>query len=91
MFTFCEVLIWTILQEREKQRKLRVHEKSTYASRVNAKTASMRRAALGTSAEDISADLSQDLELKDDPGWTLAVTRGSVFLQLPPKRSSLCI
>ncbi|XP_076807264.1 cilia- and flagella-associated protein 100-like [Clavelina lepadiformis] len=63
-------------EERDRQRSLHVHEKTTYASRVNAKTASMRKAALATDAIDTdAADEMQDMALKDDPGWTMAVTR----------------
>ena len=37
----------------------------------------MRKAALATDAIDTdAADEMQDMALKDDPGWTMAVTRG---------------
>nr|XP_002131495.1 cilia- and flagella-associated protein 100 [Ciona intestinalis] len=62
-------------EERERQQKLKVHEKTTYASRVNAKTASMRRAALGSEELLHDEEDSIDLAVKDDPSWTLAVTR----------------
>lgn len=77
------------LQEREKQRKLRVHEKTTYASRVNAKTASMRKAALGS--DELLDDSAPDLALKDDPGWTLAVTRGRWLNKKVITSYSICI
>lgn len=60
-----------LFQEKERQKTLRVHEKTTYATRVNAKTASMRRAALDTEDDD-----DQARKIKDDPGWIMAVTRG---------------
>lgn len=60
-------------EERDQQRSLRVHEKTTYASRVNAKTAAMRKAVLGD--DESMEDAMKALAVKDDPGWTLAVTR----------------
>ncbi|XP_033103021.1 cilia- and flagella-associated protein 100-like [Anneissia japonica] len=65
--------------ERIHQRGLKVHEKTTYASRINAKTSSMRNP-----VADIEEDLSEDdnadgddkaVAVKDDPSYTLAVTR----------------
>lgn len=55
---------------------LKVSEKTTYASRINAKTAAMRKAVLGTREEEELVDAVKGLGVKDDPGWTLAVTRG---------------
>uniref|UniRef100_H2ZEG4 DUF4200 domain-containing protein n=1 Tax=Ciona savignyi TaxID=51511 RepID=H2ZEG4_CIOSA len=62
-------------EERNRQREMKVHEKTTYASRVNAKTASMRRAALGDDEGSTTDEDTLDLAVKDDPTWTLAVTR----------------
>ncbi|XP_070559221.1 cilia- and flagella-associated protein 100-like isoform X2 [Ptychodera flava] len=64
--------------ERTKQRSLKVHEKTTYASRVNAKRASMRKP-MGDSDEDLDLEDEKDTDkavaVKDDPQFTLAVTR----------------
>jgi len=62
-------------EERERQRSLKVHEKTTYASRVTAKTAAMRKATLDTDDVTGSDEEGGDLALKDDPAWTLTVTR----------------
>ncbi|EDO43894.1 predicted protein [Nematostella vectensis] len=65
-------------QERVKQRNLKVHEKSTYTSRVNAKTAAMRRIGEASDDEDIDEekkDKDGAIAVKDDPGFTLAITR----------------
>ncbi|XP_066285367.1 cilia- and flagella-associated protein 100-like isoform X2 [Branchiostoma lanceolatum] len=62
--------------ERVKQRNLRVHEKTTYATRVNAKTASMRKAVIESSdSEDEREDEDKAVAVKEDPSWTIAVTR----------------
>ncbi|VDI26690.1 Hypothetical predicted protein [Mytilus galloprovincialis] len=61
-------------QERLKQRELKVHEKTTYASKVNFRTASMIRPA--DSDEDGEAeDSDKAVAVKDDPQFTIAVTR----------------
>ncbi|XP_077981560.1 cilia- and flagella-associated protein 100-like [Glandiceps talaboti] len=64
--------------ERIKQRGLKVHEKTTYASRVNAKRASMRKP-MGESDDDLDLEDEKDTDkavaVKDDPQFTLAVTR----------------
>lgn len=65
-----------LLQERDRQRQLRVHEKTTYTTRVNAKTAAMRKGVLDTDDGDEYEEAVKGLSRKDDPGWTLAVTRG---------------
>lgn len=58
-----------------KQRELKVHEKTTYASKVNFRTASMIRPA--DSDEDGEAeDSDKAVAVKDDPQFTIAVTRG---------------
>jgi len=61
-------------QERIKQRSLKVHEKTTYATRVNFKTAQMIHP---ESSEEEKEDSDEDgaLNVKDDPQFTLAVTR----------------
>lgn len=61
-------------QERLKQRELKVHEKTTYASKVNFRTASMIRPA--DSDDDGEAeDSDKAVAVKDDPQFTIAVTR----------------
>jgi len=60
-------------QEREKQLKLKVHEKTTYSSRVNFRTAAMIHPAESESEEDEDNDKS--VAVKDDPQFTIAVTR----------------
>lgn len=66
-------------QERVQQRSLKVHEKTTYTSRVNAKTAAMRK--IGSESEDdffeeeIKKEKDGVIAVKDDPQFTLAITR----------------
>lgn len=66
-------------QERIQQRSLKVHEKTTYTSRVNAKTAAMRK--IGDDNEDdfVEEEKKKDkdgvIAVKDDPQFTLAITR----------------
>lgn len=61
-------------QERLRQRDLRVHEKTTYASKVNFKTASMIKP---TDSDDEEGEEESDkaVAVKDDPQFTIAVTR----------------
>ena len=69
-----------MIQERVQQRSLKVHEKTTYTSRVNAKTAAMRK--IGSESEDdffeeeIKKEKDGVIAVKDDPQFTLAITRG---------------
>ena len=63
-----------MLQERLRQRELKVHEKTTYASKVNFKTASMIKPA--DSDEEKEEDTDKAVAVKDDPQFTIAVTRG---------------
>ena len=57
-----------------------MHEKTTYTSRVNAKTAAMRK--IGDDSEDdfVEEEKKKDkdgvIAVKDDPQFTLAITRG---------------
>ncbi|KAK3737753.1 hypothetical protein QZH41_017217, partial [Actinostola sp. cb2023] len=65
-------------EERVQQRNLKVHEKTTYTSRVNAKTAAMRK--IGQTGDDeIVEEEKKDkdgaIAVKDDPQFTLAITR----------------
>lgn len=64
-------------QERIKQRSMKVHEKTTYSSRVNAKTAAMRK--IGEESDDEEGEEKKDkdgaIAVKDDPQFTLAITK----------------
>lgn len=66
-------------QERVQQRSLKVHEKTTYASRVNAKTAAMRKIADEDEDEFVEEEKKKEkdgvIAVKDDPQFTLAITR----------------
>lgn len=66
-------------QERINQRSLKVHEKTTYTSRVNAKTAAMRKIADDSEDEFIEEEKKKEkdgvIAVKDDPQFTLAITR----------------
>ncbi|XP_068759305.1 cilia- and flagella-associated protein 100-like isoform X1 [Montipora capricornis] len=66
-------------QERTQQRSLKVHEKTTYTSRVNAKTAAMRKIADESEDEFIEEEKKKEkdgvIAVKDDPQFTLAITR----------------
>ena len=54
-----------------------MHEKTTYTSRVNALRASMRRPLEELEAEEDEEDGDEKaLAVKDDPSFTIAVTRG---------------
>jgi len=65
-------------QERDKQLKQKVHEKTTYTSRINARTKSMIRPA-GDTDDDITdnEDDNDDsaMVLKDDPEFVLSTTK----------------
>lgn len=74
---FVCIFVFSHLQERIRQRGLKVAEKTTYTTRVNAKKASM----IHPTDSDEGGELSDEDELKalavkDDPQFTLAVTRG---------------
>ncbi|XP_076448152.1 cilia- and flagella-associated protein 100-like [Babylonia areolata] len=62
-------------QERIRQRKLHVHEKTTYASRVNFRTASMIHPAESEDEEEEEEETDKAVAVKDDPQFTIAVTR----------------
>merc|ERR1712154_433151 len=62
-----------LLRDKERQRKLKVHEKTTYASRVNFRTAAMIHPQGSESEEEEDADKA--VAVKDDPQFTIAVTR----------------
>lgn len=57
-----------------------MHEKTTYASRVNTKTAAMRKIADDSDDEFVEEEKQKEkdgvIAVKDDPQFTLAITRG---------------
>ena len=53
-----------------------MHEKTTYASRVNFRTASMIHPAESDDDEDKEEEMDKAVAVKDDPQFTIAVTRG---------------
>ena len=69
-----------LVQERQEQLKLKVHEKTTYTSRVNARTKAMIRPA-GDTDDDLSAEEEENedgtLVMKDDPEFVLSTTKGT--------------
>lgn len=58
-----------------------MHEKTTYTSRVNAKTAAMRKIADEGDDEFVEEEKKKEkdgvIAVKDDPQFTLAITRGT--------------
>lgn len=61
-------------QERLRQRDLKVHEKTTYASKVNFKTAQMIKPTDSDDEKD-EEETDKAVAVKDDPQFTIAVTR----------------
>lgn len=63
---------------------MKVHEKTTYSSRVNAKTAAMRK--IGEDSDEDEKEEKKDkdgtIAVKDDPQFTLAVTKGLFLLSV---------
>lgn len=59
-----------------------MHEKTTYTSRVNAKTAAMRKIADDDEDDFVEEEKKKEkdgvIAVKDDPQFTLAITRGGV-------------
>ena len=57
-----------------------MHEKTTYTSRVNTKTAAMRKIAYDSEDEFVEEEKKKEkdgvIAVKDDPQFTLAITRG---------------
>lgn len=62
-------------QQRKEQQKLKIHEKTTYASRVNAKTVAMRKIVDDINDDDDMDTKDEDGVVKDDPQFTLTTTR----------------
>lgn len=67
-------------QQRKEQQKLKIHEKTTYASRVNAKTVAMRKIVDDINDDDDMDTKDEDGVVKDDPQFTLTTTRGPQYL-----------
>ncbi|XP_064605525.1 LOW QUALITY PROTEIN: cilia- and flagella-associated protein 100-like [Liolophura sinensis] len=61
-------------QERVRQRQLKVHEKTTYASKINFRTAGMIHPA-DSEEDEKEEDSDKAVAVKDDPQFTIAVTR----------------
>lgn len=65
-------------KEREVQKKQKVHEKTTYTYRINARTKAMIRPA-GDTDDDLSDEEDKEKDgtmvLKDDPGFVLSTTK----------------
>lgn len=65
-------------EERQKHLKLKVYEKTTYTSRVNARTKAMIRPA-GDTDDDLSEDEGENedgtIVMKDDPDFVLSTTK----------------
>jgi hypothetical protein len=70
-------------EDRSRERKLPVHEKSTYTSRMNARLSSLRKTIL--SPDDTHADIKgfdQATRLHEDTQFVLSTTRGKARLLL---------
>lgn len=57
-----------------RQRELKVHEKTTYASRVCFRPATLIHPPESDSDDEIESDKA--VAVKDDPQFTIAITRG---------------
>ena len=68
----------SVCQERARERKLHVHEKTTYMSRMNTRMSSLRRAVVTPDSSDSSdlASMDKTTRLQDDTQFILATTRG---------------
>ena len=64
-------------KERETQRELKVHQKTTYASRINARTKAIIKPAADIEEEVIDEEKSKEgvWTVKDDPQFVLTTTR----------------
>ena len=70
---------------------MHVHEKSTYASRVNFRTASMIHPAESDDEEEKEEDTDKAVAVKDDPQFTIAVTRGECYLKTICSSITICV
>lgn len=66
------------MKETQRQHKLPVHEKTTYNSRINYRNSAM----IQPKPSDDEAEQESDnaVAVKDDPQFTIAVTRGKTWL-----------
>lgn len=62
-------------EERARERGLQVHEKSTYASRLNAKTSSLRKSVLTHELPIGTASADRKAQVHEDTQFVLATTR----------------
>ncbi|XP_046840054.1 cilia- and flagella-associated protein 100-like isoform X2 [Xenia sp. Carnegie-2017] len=76
IFTLREYERETRQKQRKEQQKLKVHEKTTYVSRVNARTAEMRNIVENILSDDEDVNTKEDDGIvEDDPQFTLAITK----------------
>lgn len=81
-------MLLTCLQEKDHQKQLHVHEKTTHASRMNALTAGRRK-------EIVSPNLPTEVTAKDtshldDAEFVLATTRGKQQMHSSGRAGQLC-
>lgn len=65
-----------VKKDRAEERKLKVHEKSTYASRLNAKTAALRKHALSPDSQvSEGGAICKESGIHEDTQFVLATTK----------------
>ena len=81
LFTLRERERQKLKEERARERQLRVHEKTTYASRLNAKTASLRKQVLSPEKahHDGTRDGMKESGIHEDTEFVLTTTKGRHF------------
>ena len=67
------------IQERIRQQNLHVQDKTTYTQQVNFKTAAMIHPDFSDSDGGEDVDDGRTVAVKDDPQFTLTITRGNCF------------
>ncbi|KAM9326478.1 cilia- and flagella-associated protein 100 [Gastrophryne carolinensis] len=60
--------------EREKNKNLKVHQKATYTTKMNAKMARLRKEIEAEEMEEMAANTNKAVAVPDNPSWKLAVT-----------------
>ncbi|XP_068107673.1 cilia- and flagella-associated protein 100 [Hyperolius riggenbachi] len=61
--------------EREMNKNLKVHQKATYTSKMNAKMAGLRKEIEAEEMEENAEEMQKSVVVPDNPSWKLAVTR----------------
>ena len=81
LFTLRERERQKLKEERARERQLRVHEKTTYASRLNAKTASLRKQVLTPEKahHDGARSGTKESGIHEDTEFVLTTTKGRHF------------